>query len=584
MDQFHASDFDAVQQLCERGAYQYIIVGSGMGGGILADDLAKRGKKVLLIEKGGLNFSTHVCNTARPDFSRGKADSPEGNEVIYNKLKAWVQLADDSDAYVGGPLYGVGGRSVIWGLWVPRAFPSTLDAHFPAAISQELQNQWYDKAFSLLTKTQKDDKVYPEGRISSKDIASSKAKLKEAIQLYLPTDSDVAIGPLASQFSSKQVYGFPHGAYSTVEALLNRIYSGDENLTLLTGVEVLGFDHVVVEGQADEKRLVTALTVRHTSTERIHKLLTKGAQVILSAGTLCTASIALRSGLRDHCNLVGRGLMDHAIWASRFAIQRSPDDSLKDPLLLQTKINICNTTALLSVTFNNNFFLAGSSNVPIHQYFQRNGDVIPAIQVPDALQGGDYDTVAVLIEFGAPLNDDNAVFDTASPNPVIRIRRNDTHDDEDSKIEMQILITRIRNHIIRRVLEKKCPLLDLSGLDTIIGKNPTVPSGSGQFSLPLGDPLKMAGELLKAFAVVLAPRPILLGCGIFAHEVGTMRMDGPKPENAGVVDENLKVHQFSNLHACDLSVFPYSIESNPAITLAALALRLANRLSSRVGG
>ncbi|PVF92537.1 hypothetical protein CPB86DRAFT_829931 [Serendipita vermifera] len=74
-----------------------------------------------------------------------------------------------------------------------------------------------------------------------------------------------------------------------------------------------------------------------------------------------------------------------------------------------------------------------------------------------------------------------------------------------------------------------------------------------------------------------APRLSLLGCGIYAHEVGTMRMNGPN-NKPGVVDENLKVNGFSNLYACDLLVFPCSTPANPTRTLAALSLRLAEHL------
>lgn len=52
-----------------------------------------------------------------------------------------------------------------------------------------------------------------------------------------------------------------------------------------------------------------------------------------------------------------------------------------------------------------------------------------------------------------------------------------------------------------------------------------------------------------------------------------MRMDGPKPEGKGVVDENLG---FSNPVICDLSVFPVSTPANPSRTLAVLSLQIAN--------
>ncbi|KAI0867196.1 GMC oxidoreductase-domain-containing protein [Hypoxylon argillaceum] len=55
-----------------------------------------------------------------------------------------------------------------------------------------------------------------------------------------------------------------------------------------------------------------------------------------------------------------------------------------------------------------------------------------------------------------------------------------------------------------------------------------------------------------------------------------MRMGERADES--VVDSNLQVHGCQNLFVCDLSVFPTSPSSNPSITLAVLAQRLARHL------
>jgi choline dehydrogenase-like flavoprotein len=65
--------------------------------------------------------------------------------------------------------------------------------------------------------------------------------------------------------------------------------------------------------------------------------------------------------------------------------------------------------------------------------------------------------------------------------------------------------------------------------------------------------------------------------GGVAHEAGTMRMSND-PKN-GVVDANLKLHNYENLYCSDLSVFPTSPAANPSLTLAALAMRLADYLA-----
>ena len=51
-----------------RDDFDIVIVGSGMGGGILADDLADRvgkGKRILVLEAGSFIYPTHVYNMCR---------------------------------------------------------------------------------------------------------------------------------------------------------------------------------------------------------------------------------------------------------------------------------------------------------------------------------------------------------------------------------------------------------------------------------------------------------------------------------------------------------------------------------------
>lgn len=243
METFLASDADVVSQLSSLDVFDYIIIGSGIGGGILAEELLKKGEKnILLIEKGDATFSTHVCNTARPSFARGRQDSPEGNEIIYNKLKSWVQTAEDSDPYVGGPLHCLGGRSVVWGLWIPRTDEKTLDDNFPAAVAHDLKTKWFKEAFDLVTNNSQKEKIYPEGHIDVPQLNSSISELTEAIKPFMLRNHPVQLGPVAIEFHSPAPYRFPQGAYSTAVPLLNRIYARDRRLTVLLNTEVLNAD------------------------------------------------------------------------------------------------------------------------------------------------------------------------------------------------------------------------------------------------------------------------------------------------------------------------------------------------------
>jgi choline dehydrogenase-like flavoprotein len=65
-----------------------------------------------------------------------------------------------------------------------------------------------------------------------------------------------------------------------------------------------------------------------------------------------------------------------------------------------------------------------------------------------------------------------------------------------------------------------------------------------------------------------------LGVEATSHQCGTARM-GDDPATS-VVDADLKAHDVDNLWIADSSVFPSSAAVNPAITVAALALRLGH--------
>ena len=65
-------------------------------------------------------------------------------------------------------------------------------------------------------------------------------------------------------------------------------------------------------------------------------------------------------------------------------------------------------------------------------------------------------------------------------------------------------------------------------------------------------------------------------CSDTNHHCGGLRMANDASQ--GVVDENLKVHGISNLYVAGAAVFPSSSFANPTFTAMALALRLADHL------
>ncbi|KAF5590853.1 hypothetical protein FPANT_5884 [Fusarium pseudoanthophilum] len=500
-------DTDVVCLLAKLNSYDYIIVGSGFGGGPLAEQLVSQQYKVLLIERGSVIFSTHVLNTSRPYFNRGASNSPEGNERVYDAVKAKVQCTDRSDSYVGGPVYCVGGRSNLWGTWIPEIGDETLGAFFPSDVVGYLKGdlvQGYKKAFRYLTDSQPGDVIYLEGD----------GKHERHIK-------------------------FAQGAYSTTLSIINRMYANDQYLSVLLNTEVIAVQHTASN---TFNKSVNALKIRDKSANTIKELDVGRAKVILSAGTIGTASIALNSGL-DHLNpLVGKGLIDHNVCYVRFAKQKS-DTVTSKPLNLKTHLKVGGEECLVTVTINANFFLAGSSATLNTTHFYRRDGTLMSPTKDAADEKENFDTICVLFEFVGKLDDGNSVLSLPGLDPVLDIRR------PPIKHEVQCAM----EDIIRRVR------------DAFVGVKPNQATYADPGVCP--DP---------------GLRPQHLGFGVFSHECGTMRMDGPK--GPGAVDSNLKVKGLDNLWVCDLSVLPVSPEANPSLTLAALSLRLAEHLCDQPAG
>ena len=511
------ADIDRVCELSKNGHFDYVIVGSGLAGGILARQLTSKEKKVLLIEKGGLKFSTHCLNTSRLKWQRNGTQGPsQDNDVVYNAVKSKVNTTADSDPYVGGPVYCLGGRSNVWGLFCPKIPTPTLTKYFPENVRLYLINGGYKKAFEMMTnKSQDFSNIYPNG-VNIKEQGIVQTDLDGAIKDFYNQASDsptATLAPIAAQFTSTGTYHFPQGAYSTVDHLLDQLYSRDAYLTVLLDTEVLS-----CEGTQSPY----SLTVRSATNQQLHQI--ESNSVILCAGTIGTASIALNSGLQKEIPKVGKGLTDHEIWGVRIAWNN--ENVGKDPMKFQSEIAIDKKPALLNVAVNANTFLSRDFAALPTQSLDSSGN---ANKGQSSTSSKNTDVVNITLEFDSPLSEGNEVLNLPTSDPVIRVIRTTASELEQKR--MQILGEDIRNKLL------------------------TYSRDDG-------------------------PRFALAGFGVVAHEVGTMRMQGPSTSEDYVVDENLQICGRANLYACDLSVFPVSPAANPSLTLAALAIRLAKYLTA----
>lgn len=88
-----------------------------------------------------------------------------------------------------------------------------------------------------------------------------------------------------------------------------------------------------------------------------------------------------------------------------------------------------------------------------------------------------------------------------------------------------------------------------------------------------GDEFRSVEDLDRLDAICQDPDYISLGTG---HPQGGNALS--RDRKRGVVDDELRVHGFDNLHVCDASVFPTSLTVNPQLTVMSLAHYAATRI------
>lgn len=594
-------DLDVICQLSENDHYDFIVIGSGIGGGILTQKLVKAKKRVLLLEKGGLLFSSHCLNTSRPHWQKGETKGPsQDNDVVYSRVKAKVETAQGSDPYVGGPVYCLGGRSTVWGLFSPKIDLETLENYFPPIVRLDLLERWYKEAlrlFSWHTKTYPNIPGAQDTPEERDEVEFKRCLLRRAVNnaskvsrgLQAGEDSmsaEVEVATIAAEFIPQWWYTIPQGAYSTVDYLLELLYAKNQFLTVVLNAEVLS---------VEMGKSLRNVIFRDTS-QRLRKVKAKSA-VVLSAGTIDSARIALRSSLHQKhgSSGVGKGLMDHEIWGVRIQTNKdlrkrnhhnapelplarsiaTPDNdsssqqdrvatASKQPLKLQCMVTVYGRPALLNVCINADNFLGRSA--PILQGNTHdvadNDDFVEVHSETTPM----CNTFNITLQYGADLDDKNEVLNDPGLYPVIYFKRegifggrtvSDRADRKKWLDEMQRLATQIMKEFL------ECEIA-------------TDDESDHEKNMSLGkDPQSQMQDVESAPAFKVAD------FGVVAHEVGTMRMRRNEDDLKGVVDENLKFLGLENLYVCDLSIFPVSAPANPTLTLAALALRLADKLQNK---
>jgi hypothetical protein len=119
--------------------YDVVVIGSGFGGGVLADALSDKGRNVLVLEAGSLIYPSHVTNLP------GDWPALPGYHQVGHFLN------QPGSGFLFGAQMNLGGRSVFWSGLIPRMRDWEL-GFWPAPIRSYLTSGGYAAAEVTLRK------------------------------------------------------------------------------------------------------------------------------------------------------------------------------------------------------------------------------------------------------------------------------------------------------------------------------------------------------------------------------------------------------------------------------------------------
>ena len=521
-------------------AYDFVVIGSGAGGGTFAGIAAVSGAKVLVIERGpaqAVPGNDHLSNQRLSVY--GHNAGPDANQVRIvdgRRELPWAPSYQANAAMLGGGTQVYGAQA--W-RFHPDDFRMATKYGVPDGssladwpISYDELEPWYAVAERMIGVSGnaatmqhlppfKDD--YPMPPIPSGipgDI------LKSGIDSLRWRSCTV---PLAINSISYQRRGSCRQCEECVGfACQYDAKNGSHNTWLVRGNDSGNLDillQTVVTKIHHSMGTVTGLTIVN---EEFGETNITCKNLICAAGAIETARLLLSSGIKNPH--IGRHLQGH-VYTGVTGLFQNPIRDGKGP---------GPTVAVTEFLHDNDGYIGGGMladefvMTPITYWKRHRHPSIP-LSGPVA-KSWMLETYPKVLDIKGPIQD------IPSPDCRVTLATN-----ERDKFGMPL--SQLSGHThpeslrsSRFMFQKASELMHACGAMDVWG-------------LPQRGPTRSAGQ----------------------HQAGTCRMARTKSE--GVVDSNQKVYGFSNLHLCDASVHVTNGTFNPVLTIYALAHRLANKLT-----
>ena len=525
--------------------WDVIVVGTGMGGATLGHALAAAGWRVLFCEQGRDTLDAdQALAGAYPEMAfRGPKVAREGErDLLARAGRAWRPLDDRSSdraaAFVPYLGAGVGGSSALYGMALERFFPSDFApaAKHPGAIGHTLPARWPIDYETLAPYYAKAEALYGvRGEADPLRVEDSGGSLPPAPDLT-PANLE-----LKRHFEARGLhpYRLPSACAFLEECsgcqgfLCPRPCKSDSARTCLApaldrhGARLLS-DCRVTRLTTQDRR-VAAVQAWWNGQE----ITLTGRMVVLAAGALNTPEVLLRSaceawpdGLANRSGQVGRNLMRHLV--DLYAITpKARLDQTENPKELAL----------------NDFYLPEGGGYGTVQSFGRLPPVDMVVDsLADDLRRGPGPLAAAAFSLAKPLA--RRVLGGKLGRSLILASLLEDLPYHDNRVRLAgdglALEYRLQPYELGRVQAFRAVLLTLLK--------------------PFGPTLLKQAENNQRIA----------------HICGTCRFgDDPK---TSVLDRTNRAHGLDNLYVVDSSFFASSGGTNPSLTIAANALRVADHL------
>jgi len=531
----------------ENTEWDVIIVGTGMGGSTLGHALAQAGKKVLFCEQG---IFTGTPATARGRYAESLFDRPEVPQPkhcnILRKSGRWMEDIEDASltrprTFIPFMGSGGGGSSALYGMALERFFPydftpkenyddateSTLPERWP--ITYEELEPYYSKAEKLYRLRGTVDPLRGEDQFTSYlQPPPLSPPAHELYQFLMNRGFHPYRLPLACEHVT--------GCDCCQGYLCARECKNDSaRICLVPALEQFGaqlLDECEVLKLEADKKSVTRVVCSY----RDQRILLRGALIVLAAGALRSPAILLNSaspawpnGLANESGLVGKNLMRHLI--DIYVV--SPKTTRKH-------------SSFKEMAFND-FYRIDKEKFGSVQSF---GAMPPTEMITATLE---QELAESTLPFAAPL------FHFFRP-----------------VVDFALSRFFAGKTILASILED----LPYKNNQVTITKSPDSDRPRLSFKYHLTDYDKRRIErfrkhvraALKSYRVFLIKQAE--NNERIAHACGTCRF-GSDPQ-ISVLNPFNRAHDLTNLYVVDASFFPSSSGINPALTIAANALRVAD--------